>query len=321
MGQQILLTILLRVSILVLIVLLIFALLKKHFPKLSSTGHRPRRKSGRSDCQPVSSNNYRRPDPLIYDQYYLMAQGIAVSWDNPDIQIELNGQPVDPHDLLPSTSYDIIARIWNGSTDAPVALLPVRFSYLSFGIGTQSHAIPGVVLVNLGVKGSASCPAYARQTWTTPNTPGHYCLQVEFTWFDDANPSNNLGQQNTDVRPLQSPNAQFTFVVGNQGRAVQRLTLRADGYVIPQLGACGDSDLASAIRARRIASQRAADQVIPAGWNVTVTPSALEVGPGQEATVTVDVVAPDGFSGAQQFNINAFDGTRLVGGVTLAAHS
>lgn len=308
-------------TLLGLILLLIIAMLKKNIPKRSNAGQRPRRKSGRSDCQPVSSDNYRRPDPLIYDQYYLMAQGIAVSWDNPDIRIELNGQPVDPHDLLPSTSYDIVARIWNGSADAPVAQLPVRFSYLSFGIGTQSNTIPGEVVVDLGVKGSANCPAYARHSWTTPNTPGHYCLQVDFTWSDDANPSNNLGQQNTDVRPLQSPNAQFAFVVGNQGRAAERLTLRADGYVIPELGPCGAADGASAIRAWRIASQRADDQVIPAGWKVAITPFTLEVGPGEERTVTVDVVAPDGFSGAQQFNINAFDGARLVGGVTLTAHS
>jgi hypothetical protein len=202
-----------------------------------------------------------------------------------------------------------------------VAQLPVRFSYLSFGVGTQSNPIPGVVLVNLGVKGSLTCPAYARQSWTTPNTPGHYCVQVAFSWFDDANPSNNLGQQNTDVLPLQSPNAQFSFLVGNQGRAPQRLTLRADGYVIPELAPCGTADDAPAIRARRIASQRADNQVIPAGWSITITPAALEVAAGEEQTVTVDVVAPDGFSGAQPFNVNAFDGTRLVGGVTLTAHS
>jgi hypothetical protein len=87
--------------LLLLILLLIIAMLKASIPKLSSIGQRPRRKSGRSDCQPVSSDIYKRPDPFIYDQYYLMAQGIAVSWDNPDIRIELNDQPVDPHDLLP----------------------------------------------------------------------------------------------------------------------------------------------------------------------------------------------------------------------------
>jgi hypothetical protein len=306
--------------LLLLILLLILAMLVASIPKLRGVGHRPRRKSGRADCQPVSSDIYKRPDPFIYDQYYLMAQGIAVSWDNPDIQIELNGVPVDPHDLLPSTTYDIVARIWNNSVDAPVAQLPVSFSYLSFGVGTQSNPIPGVVAVNLGVKGSLTCPAYARQSWTTPSTPGHYCVQVAFTWFDDANPSNNLGQQNTDVLPLQSPNAQFSFLVSSQGRA-HRLTLRADGYVIPELAACGTADDAADLRARRIASQRAANQVIPAGWTVTITPPALEVAPGEEQTVTVDVVAPDGFSGAQSFNVNAFDGTRLVGGVTLTAHS
>jgi hypothetical protein len=129
-------------TLLLLILLLIIAMLKASIPKLSNIGQRPRREIGRSDCQPVSSDIYTRPDPFIYDQYYLMAQGIAVSWDNPDIRIELNGQPVDPRDLLPSTTYDIVARIWNNSVDAPVAQLPVRFSYLNFGVGTQSNRFP-----------------------------------------------------------------------------------------------------------------------------------------------------------------------------------
>ena len=27
---------------------------------------------------------YRRADPMIYSQFYLMEQGLAVTWDNPD---------------------------------------------------------------------------------------------------------------------------------------------------------------------------------------------------------------------------------------------
>ena len=43
--------------------------------------------------------------------------------------------------------------------------------------------------------------------------------------------------------------------------------------------------------------------------------------PGGEQTITVDVTAPDGFSGEQAFNVNAFAGESLVGGVTLTVHS
>ena len=47
------------------------------------------------DCLFIPPKIYRRPDPLIYDQYYLMAQGLAVTWDNPDIQLyDKIGNPV-----------------------------------------------------------------------------------------------------------------------------------------------------------------------------------------------------------------------------------
>ncbi|MBV8895300.1 MAG: hypothetical protein JO051_02230, partial [Acidobacteriaceae bacterium] len=34
------------------------------------------------DCQPIPKHIYRRPDPLIYSQQYLMSQGLAVTWNN-----------------------------------------------------------------------------------------------------------------------------------------------------------------------------------------------------------------------------------------------
>src|ERR1700687_2116058 len=42
----------------------------------------------------VPSDVYKRPDPLIYAQYFLRSQGLAVTWDNPDIWLET----VDPLD-------------------------------------------------------------------------------------------------------------------------------------------------------------------------------------------------------------------------------
>ena len=55
------------------------------------------------DCQTIPPHIYRRPDPLIYSQQYLQSQGIAVTWQNPDVTIEQGGVPVDPSQLLPST--------------------------------------------------------------------------------------------------------------------------------------------------------------------------------------------------------------------------
>ena len=79
---------------------------------------------------------YRQPDPLIYSQPFLQAQGLAVTWDNPDIHVELAsapGIPVDSHSLSPDTNYVVVARIWNGSTTAPAVRLPVKVSYSSSG--------------------------------------------------------------------------------------------------------------------------------------------------------------------------------------------
>src|SRR5207237_1437355 len=137
------------------------------------------------DCLFIPPKIYRRPDPLIYDQYYLMAQGLAVTWDNPDIQLyDKIGNPVSSIALVAGQPYTVRARIWNGSLDAPAVNMPVRFSYLEFGIGTINHLL-GETTVDLPVKGAAGCPAYADMPWTPPSA-GHFCLQVELAWDDDA---------------------------------------------------------------------------------------------------------------------------------------
>src|SRR3954447_11896572 len=67
---------------------------------------------GDRGTQRVPSHIYRRPDPTIYDQHYLASLGLAVTWDNPDIHLELPGAPgvhVDSHDLTPATEYKIVA--------------------------------------------------------------------------------------------------------------------------------------------------------------------------------------------------------------------
>ena len=99
---------------------------------------------------------------MIYDQYYLMSLGLAVSWQNPDIQILRNGVPVaSAYDLEPATTYEIVATIWNGSTSGVISGMPVSFSYLSFGVQTKSNYIGSQFSVDLGVKGSMHCPSLA----------------------------------------------------------------------------------------------------------------------------------------------------------------
>jgi hypothetical protein len=285
---------------------------------------RPKRPKSPSDCQPVPSTIYRRPDPLIYDQYYLMGLGLPVTWDNPDIHIERGGVTVDPHALEPKTEYDVVARVWNGSTQAPAVQLPVRFSFLTFGVGTTSTDI-GTATVDLGVKGSAMCPAFARQLWTTPDGPGHYCVQAFLDWADDANPLNNLGQTNTDVRPLNSPRAAFAFPVHNGGRRIQRVKLRADGYTLRPPGPCDEppaqsADMPAEERDRRMRSalaQHAGQAGLPDGWEVRTEPSEFALESGESTEVVVEATAPEGFEGRVAFNVNAFDGAVLLGGATL----
>ena len=261
---------------------------------------------------------YRQPDPMIYSQQYLQAQGLAVTWDNPDIHVELAsapGVPVDAHALAPDTDYLVVARIWNGSTTAPAPGMPVKVSYLEFGVATISHDV-GVAKVDLPVKAASGCPAFATVGWHTPATPGHYCLQVELVWDDDVNPLNNMGQSNTDVKPLNSPHAAFTFPVRNDRAERAVITFTVDGYSIPELEACADAT-GDSQRPSRLDRHRVAAWPVPAGWDVAVAPASVVLAPGEQTDITVDVTAPDGFVGRQALNVHAVNRDDLLGGVTL----
>jgi len=255
-----------------------------------------------------------------------------VTWDNPDIWLESigpGGQPsgitVPSHELAPDTDYFIIARIWNGSVEAPAINLPVVFSFLSFGIGTVSNPI-GVVHVDLPAKGVAGCPAFAAAKWRTPATPGHYCIQVRLVWPDDAEPGNNLGQENTNVKALNSPHAAFTFPVRNDNGMRRVLRLEADFYTLGEPRPCeaGLRGINPHLSAAEIARQRRAALArhgrggfgVAQGWNVRLTPEQLPLAPGEEVMVTLDVEAPDKFLGRQAINLNAFAGVWMAGGVT-----
>ena len=44
-------------------------------------------------------HTYKRPDPMIYSQYYLMSKGLAITWDNPDIQLFDGLSPVSSNNI------------------------------------------------------------------------------------------------------------------------------------------------------------------------------------------------------------------------------
>lgn len=282
-------------------------------------------KTAKEHCIPLSDPAYKRPDPLIYAQGYLMSQGLAVSWDNPDIELRRGGVTVPSNAIQPDTEYEIVARIWNGSTEAPIVGLPVTFSYLSFGVGAASHPI-GQTHVDLGVKGGPGCPAHAAIAWRTPASPGHYCIQVQFEWLDDVNPNNNLGQENLAVVAAHSP-ARTAFELRNDSDRTQAFRLEADAYAIPPPPPCeGHRPLPTPHPSRRLApgtilsvppQHDRANYPLPEGWTVTLDPERAELAAGEARMVEATITPATGFSGRQAINVHAFRGEVSAGGVTL----
>ena len=68
----------------------------------------------------------------------------------------------------------------------------------------------------------------------------------------------------------------------------------------------------------RLTRHNRADWPIPAGWRVRVQPDQVQLAPSKSAEITVDITSPDGFRGRQVVNVNALDGSELVGGVSLS---
>jgi hypothetical protein len=266
-------------------------------------------------CIPINDPAFVRPDPMIYDQYYLASLGLAVTWDNPDIQLYLNGSPVPSSQLIAGTTYEVVAQIWNNSTDAPVVGMPVAFSFLEFGVGTVSVPI-GTTQIDLGVKGGPNCPAYAKMLWTTPATPGHYCLQVQLQPVDDTNTLNNLGQENTDVAAAHSP-AAFIFTLRNNTNQPRTYRFETDAYVPGTPDPCNGTGDPAKDRAARMARHKRGVQPVPAGWRVKIDPAGPSLVPGQSIPITVSATPPPGFVGEQPLNVNAFHQNGFAGGVTL----
>lgn len=288
------------------------------------------RKTNKTRCAPVKEPAFKQPDPMIYSQSYLMKLGLAVTWDNPDIQLWKDGVPVPSSELELDTEYEIVARIWNNSTEAPIIGLPVRFSYLSFGIGTKSNEISDPIhppTINLGVKGDSNHPAFASMKWKTPSKAGHYCIQVLLDWLDDANPLNNLGQENTNVGEAHSP-AEFTFTLRNDTREAQTFHFEVDTYQIPKLPQCDGQERKRKVRGRtnKLAGEpvqaipqqhNKLNYPVPDGWSIEINPPLPELKSDQEELIQVKITPPDGFKGNQPFNVNAYHRYGLAGGVTL----
>jgi hypothetical protein len=262
-------------------------------------------------CVEVDHPAFVRPDPLLYSQRYLLAHGLAVTYDNPDITLALAGVPVSSHELEPGKTYDVTARIWNNSLEAPVVAMPVHLSFLDFGVGNEPIPI-GSGTVNVGVKGSASQPGFVTIPWTTPPTPGHYCLQVLLDPVDDLDVTNNLGQENTDVVKASSP-AEFSFTLRNDTKRTRRYRFEVDAYVILALVPCSAVARTPDFRNRH----RRENHPVPPGFVIKINPETPVLGPDDAVVVKVLITPPGAFVGRQPVNVNVFHEGGFAGGVTL----
>lgn len=278
------------------------------------------RKRARTRCVPINDPAYVRPDPLVYDQYFLGAQGYNVTWDNPDFAIFRSGVPVAAHNLQPDTEYDVVVRVWNAALDCPVVLMPVHLSYLSFGVGTIAHPI-ATERVDVGVKGAPNNPGFVQFRWRTPAGPGHYCLQAQLGPVADLEFGNNLGQHNTDVVQAHSP---ATSVFSLRNMIPEGITARRKfGFTVDtyELGPVGPCTADTAEQRRREAYHRK-DHPLPPDWSVFITPDAPILDPLQEIPVQVTVTPPAGWAGKQTVNVHTYylgyyGMQRPVGGVTI----
>ncbi len=287
-------------------------------------------------CLPIPSGVWLQPDAYLYSQPALMAMGIAVTWDNPDVRIiDGAGNTVGSHDLLPSTDYRVQATIYNRSPAAPAPAMPVLFAPMGFGAGAPPMK-PIQTTIDLPVQGAPGEPALAEAIWTTPATPGHYCIVITAIWSDDANPIDNVGQHNTVIRGAR-PGERLIIKVPVFGPIDGRMKLLAavDAYTLPGHPVPGGEGLRRRQREspgdgrstddERLAEIVAADArgrfPAPDAWQAKVTPGEVDLEAGAQLELEFELTAPpDAIAGSEQrFNVVVTDAETggLVGGVTV----
>lgn len=268
------------------------------------------------DCLTPPRDIRARPDPSIYCQEWLMARGFAVTWDNPDFRLldAATGVEVDRFSLVADRDYLIEARIRNNSLMAAIGT-SVAFEVRSFGIGTPPTTALGSVSVDVPAGGTAP----ATIAWHTPSTGGHNCLRALISHIDDANPLNNVGQHNTDVAVPASPERALTFLVGNDGGRVKGLALRLDAYELPQEAPCARTfkERNSVEYLRRLQAAHDVKRFpVPEELGARLSVEEIDFREHDEQPVVL-TFGPAAATGRRRpINVDAFDGERLVGGVT-----
>ena len=200
-------------------------------------------------CGKIPEVLVRRPDPSIYSQTFLAAQGLPVTWNNPDIWVAPAANPgavePDSYHLEDDTDYIVSVRAHNASTD-PAIGVRVRLVYRPWSFNS-----PDVTPVEVDAGGNevvrsvdipAMGSAVAEFAWHTPPVPpgesAHYCLQAHLAHPLDVNVGNNMGQENTNVYS-QNPGfvspgelAQFDIPLFNVSRRAQTVRFTVDRYEV-----------------------------------------------------------------------------------------
>lgn len=153
-------------------------------------------------CVVIPGRIAHKPDPCIYSQFLLMALEQPVTWDNPDVRIFLNGVEQDTFNLSTGTEYDVEITVHNASRHKAADGTSVDVGWIEFGAGGQIRHPISVLSADVPVWPGT---AVVSTRWRTPDTPGHFCIEVELAHSDDGNPANNRGWNNTEVHAAHSP--------------------------------------------------------------------------------------------------------------------
>jgi len=153
-------------------------------------------------CVVFPGHLIRKPDPCIYSQFLLMQLSQPVTWDNPDVRIFLNGVEQDTYNLTAGTEYDVEITVHNASRDKPANGTTVDVRWIEFGAGAEIRHPISALTANVPIWPGTDVVA---TRWRTPDTPGHYCIEVELSHPNDGNPANNRGWNNTVVHAANSP--------------------------------------------------------------------------------------------------------------------
>lgn len=246
-------------------------------------------------CLPIPAGVWLQPDAYLYSQRYLMSLGLAVIWDNPDVTLtDGAGNIIGSHDLLPATSYRVSALIHNKAADAPAPRLLVSFTLLSFGAGGSVRQGIGAVPIDLPVRAAPGEPTLASLVWTTPPTPGHYCIEIEAVWPDDKFPPDNVGQHNTVIRQARHGEQVHVQVpVGHTLQGVTRLRVQLDSYQLPERPLLRTVREDTAALAKRIVAANNPDRFLAdPSWDAALSTRELELEAGGSASVGFDAKVP-----------------------------